>query len=110
MRLKGQYNDAELYDYEEESLEPLPPVEKGCCVKLKRREPALQFNFDEIVKNCDSSKLKKYLDAKVNNKFRSSDNKFYQTTVINIKSPKNKKGTIAPITDKSRRSSFISVL
>jgi hypothetical protein len=41
------YPDPDMYDYEEECIEPVAPKE-ALCVKTRRPKEMIEFNFDEM--------------------------------------------------------------
>jgi len=64
------------YDYDAESKEPVP-IYVVHDPKLKRRAEIIELDFDEFARNSDSPRIQNYLENKLKNNFRSSDNKFY---------------------------------
>ena len=70
--------------------------------------PQKEFNFEDAIANCDSPKLRNYLDAKINNKYRSTDNQFYQTMVSTLRSKSKKKSNFVPENNFGRNSSALS--
>ena len=49
------HNDSEIYDYENECIEPSTPIKSGVSVKLIRREPFKGFNFEEMMEKGNST-------------------------------------------------------
>jgi hypothetical protein len=64
------------YDYDAECEEPVP-IHVVHDPKVKRRVESLELDFDDYARNCDSPRMRNYLENKLTNNFRSSDNKFY---------------------------------
>ena len=73
---------------------------------VKKRVESLQIDFHDVVGNCDSPKLRSYLDKKLNNKFRSSENQFYQTQ--SVRSPLPGMSKFANVETSSQKSSHIT--
>lgn len=90
------------YDYAAECEEPVP-IKVVLEPSVKRRDEALEIDFHEAVGNCDSPRLLSYIEKKLHNKFRSSENQFYQTQ--SVRSPMPVMSKFVNVETSSQRSS-----